>query len=362
MDVSNYFSGTYAEARQKFLAACQDAGATVFSCRNPNTGPDGGELFTDAAWLGPFEASKVLVASSATHGVEGHCGSGCQIGHLRAGHYDDLPPDIAVLLIHAINPHGFAWSRRVTEDNVDFNRNHIEFDQPLPENPGYGLVHGMLVPDDWDGAARDAAEQAIRDFIAEHGEPKYQAYVTGGQYQFADGLFYGGVRPTWSRVTLEKIISERLNGRRAVAVLDYHTGLGPYGHGELICVHEQNSESLRRARAWYGDEVTCPAEGSSSSAIVQGSIVDTYERQLPGSASVTVVAIEYGTLPVQEVVDALRADNWLHLRGELGSPLGETIKKQIRAAFYQDHDDWKGMVFDRSCAVTRKALAGLEAV
>ena len=362
MDVVSNFSPTYAEARRKFLAACDGAGATVFSHRNPTTGPDGGELFTDVAWLGPFEAGKVLVASSATHGVEGHCGSGCQIGHLQAGHYDDLPPGTAVLLVHAINPYGFAWSRRVTEDNVDFNRNNIDFDRPLPENPDYGKVHAMLVPDDWDGAARHAAEQAIREFVAEHGEKTYQSYVTGGQYQFADGLFFGGVRPTWSRMTLEKIIADRLVGRRAVAVLDYHTGLGPYGHGELICVHEPGSEPLRRARVWYGDEVTCPAEGSSTSAIVRGSIVDTYERKLPQNTNLTVVAIEYGTLPVQDVIDALRADNWLHLRGDVNAPLGREIKDQIRAAFYQDHDDWKGMVFDRSLEVTRKALAGLESL
>lgn len=362
MDVVSSFSASYAEARQKFLEACDEAGATVFSHRNPNTGPDGGELFTDTAWLGPFEARNVLVTSSATHGVEGHCGSGCQVGHLRAGHYDDLPPDTAVLLIHAINPYGFAWSRRVTEDNVDFNRNHIDFDRPLPDNPDYGLVHAMLVPDDWDGAARHAADQAIRDFIAEHGEPNYQACVTGGQYQFADGLFYGGVRPTWSRMTLERIIADRLSGRRAVAVLDYHTGLGPYGHGELICVHAPGSEPLRRARACYGDEVTSPAEGSSASAVVQGSIVDTYERQLADRANVTVLAIEYGTVPVMDVIDALRADNWLHLYGDVNTDQGKTIKDQIRAAFYQDHDDWKGMVFDRSLEVTRKALAGLKSV
>jgi hypothetical protein len=42
--------------------------------------------------------------------------------------------------------------------------------------------------------------------------------------------------------------------------------------------------------------------------------------------------------------------------------MGRDIKEQIRAAFYQDHDDWKAMVFDRSLEVTRKALTGLSAV
>ncbi|MEJ0064575.1 MAG: DUF2817 domain-containing protein [Caulobacteraceae bacterium] len=40
-------------------------------------------------------------------------------------------------MIHAINPYGFAWLRRVTEENIDLNRNWIDFSQPPPANPGY---------------------------------------------------------------------------------------------------------------------------------------------------------------------------------------------------------------------------------
>ncbi len=48
-----------------------------------------------------------------------------------------VPDDLAVVLIHAINPYGFAWIRRVNEDNVDLNRNCIDFGAAIPENPGY---------------------------------------------------------------------------------------------------------------------------------------------------------------------------------------------------------------------------------
>ena len=32
-------------------------------------------------------------------------------------------PDLAVMMVHAINPYGFAWLRRTTEEGVDLNRN-----------------------------------------------------------------------------------------------------------------------------------------------------------------------------------------------------------------------------------------------
>ena len=73
------FSATYAEARAKFLEAARGAGASLSTYAHPERGPDGGELATDVAWIGPADARGALVLVSATHGVEGHCGSGAQV-------------------------------------------------------------------------------------------------------------------------------------------------------------------------------------------------------------------------------------------------------------------------------------------
>ena len=79
MSVAEHFSTQYTEAREKFLAAAGFAGASLRSFRNPTLGPSGERLFMDVARLGPDDASRVLVLTSATHGVEGYCGSGAQI-------------------------------------------------------------------------------------------------------------------------------------------------------------------------------------------------------------------------------------------------------------------------------------------
>jgi beta-lactamase class A len=60
-----------------------------------------------------------VVLTSATHGIEGFCGSGCQIDWLLEGGPTRLPDGVAALIVHAVNPFGFAWLRRVTEENVD---------------------------------------------------------------------------------------------------------------------------------------------------------------------------------------------------------------------------------------------------
>ena len=54
-----------------------------------------------------------------------------------------------------------------------------------------------------------------------------------------------------------------LGGAERVAVVDLHTGLGPFGVGELIASHPDPSGKARLAD-WYGD-YTVPEEGTSVS-------------------------------------------------------------------------------------------------
>jgi hypothetical protein len=77
-------------------------------------------------------------------------------------------------------------------------------------------------------------------------------------------------------------------------------------------------------------------------------------------ATVTGVAIEFGTIDVLQVLDALVADNWLHCNGIVDSPDGARIKTQLRAAFYSDSDVWRGMVLGQSLVACRQAIAGLQ--
>ena len=145
--ISECFSESYAEARPKFCSAAaagrrrdplvvqsQRARARTASC----------SISTRRA-SAPADAANMLVLISSTHGVEGHCGSGAQIAWLATGGPAKLPKDTGALLVHAINPYGFAWTRRVNEDNVDLNRNFVDHDKAYPKNDGY-LAHRRRRP------------------------------------------------------------------------------------------------------------------------------------------------------------------------------------------------------------------------
>lgn len=353
------FARDYAAARRMFLEAVAAADLTSRAIVNPHRGPNGEELAADLVWVGPRDAANVIALISGTHGVEGFCGSAAQIDWLRQGGPDALPRDTAALLIHAINPYGFAWLRRVTEEGVDLNRNFVDLADP-PPNPGYDELADAFVPSALEGPVFEAAKQRLKAYSDKHGDLAWRIARAGGQYKHPGGIFFGGTSPTWSRRTHEMIIAEyALAKRKAVAAIDYHTGLGPYGYGELICSHAPDSAATQRARAWWGDSVTEPALGTSAASPRAGLTVFGWEPLI--GPQLTFVTLEYGTYPNPVIQAAMRDDHWLHQYSnvEWTSPQTQRIKLALRRAFFPDADDWKEMVLFRSRQVIRQTLAGL---
>lgn len=340
-----------------FRDAAAAAGLDVKSYENPARGPDGEPLTIDAARAGPADAARVVVVNSATHGAEGFCGSGIQVGWLRNRRDRDLPSGVAVLLIHGFNAYGFAWLRRVNEDNIDLNRNFIDHDAPYPPNDEYAELADALLPADWDGPAHEAAEKRIADYAAANGE---QALLRAarGQYAFPDGLFFGGNGPAWSHRALAAIAGEHLATATDIAFVDLHTGLGPYGVGEALCYHPPGTDAHDRVVAWYSQPVTVPHTGDAVSTVIDGKVGYGLQRFLP-NALVASVTLEFGTYPLRVSMDAIRADGWLHLRGDPASEAGRRIKRRMRDAFYPDKDDWKSMIWSRGDQIITQAVGGL---
>jgi hypothetical protein len=345
MATFDYFSTSYREAREKFLTAARAASATISSRVLPDArGPEDEELAMDFAWLGPKDPIDVLVLVSGTHGVEGFAGSGCQVGYLIDRLHGSLPRNAAALLIHALNPHGFAWLRRVNEDNIDLNRNFQDFSKPRPSSAMYEQLHDWLVPADWDGPARKAADTEIGQYIARHGLPAFQAAVTNGQYTRPTGLFYGGLAETWSNTCLRQGLLDLIGPsvRRLVA-LDIHTGLGPTGYGEPIYL-AADDRGFDRAKALFGPDTTRPGGGVATH--VTGTLGEAIGTMY-GKCETTCVALEFGTKPAMEVLAALRGDHWLDAEPGRETFKGE-IKNQLRAAFYIDSSSWQTAVYGRT--------------
>ncbi|HSW06102.1 M14 family metallopeptidase [Aquabacterium sp.] len=354
-----FFAQSYAEARGKFLDSAEAAGLDVESHPHPMVGRDGETLAMDVVRDGPADAPAVLLLSSACHGVEGFCGSGAQIALLGDANFRRSARDagVAVLYLHGLNPYGFSWWRRTTHENVDLNRNFHDFSKPLPRNTAYDDVSHLIVPAHWPPSAE--VEAGVAQYIATHGMKAWQAAVSGGQYEHPEGLFYGGRNPTWSQQALRHVLRDHGQRCQRLGWIDFHTGLGPSGHGERIFACRDDAQALARARAWWGPEVTSIYDGSSTSAPLVGLMwLAAYEEC--AQAEYTGIALEYGTVQIDEVLNSLRADQWLENHPEVDHTQADAIKRRIRDAFYTDTPVWKQQIVEQAADAARQAVAGLQ--
>jgi hypothetical protein len=373
------FSSSYAQARVKFLEAAATAGLAIESFAHPLPGKDGEALAMDVALDGSPDARELLIVSSACHGVEGFCGSGVQVFALHDEQWREKAraSGAAVLYIHALNPYGFSHLRRVTNENVDMNRNFQDFSKPLPAstaNAGYASLHDLLLPKEWpptpENIARCAdwmAARAIKDSKnadEASGLRAFQQAVTKGQYTHANGLFYGGNAPTWSNTTWRQVLKKYAQRCQRLAWIDLHTGLGPRGLGERIFACKDDDVAYQRAMRWWDPQgetpITSIYNGSSTSALLTGLMWQSVYQEAP-QAEYTAIAMEYGTVPVSDVINALRADHWLANHPEAPPSLAAQIKQQLLDAFYIDADDWKGQIISQARQSMFQAVDGLTA-
>jgi hypothetical protein len=345
----------YAGSRARFLADAEARGAAFDHHPHPLPGPDG-PVFTDVARLGPppGEAERVVVVASGTHGVEGHLGWGLQVLLLDDARLRRLDEGVAVVLVHAVNPYGMAWSRRVDHENIDVNRNFVDFDGELPANPHYAEVDAVLNPEalDLDDTAWQAELLAFGERVGAHVAFRV---LSGGQYDHPRGVQFGGQAPSWSRRTMTEVWTRHLRGARVVVNLDVHSGLGPCGGLTLFQTADRDEVAAEAARAWF-PAVLRADRSAGADALNTGLLNPGLEETLAPGVVAAPLTVEFGTREVPEVFGAMRADNWLHQHGDPRSPVGERIRAATREAFFVDDEGWRTTVATQGMATVHAAL------
>jgi len=361
MNDASAFSETYAEARGKFLAAARGCGAALANYRHPGQGPAGEELYFDVAVLGRADAPRVLVVGCGTHGIEGYSGSAAQTAWMRGGGAQRVPAGTALVFFHGHNPWGFAHRSRCTEENVDLNRNFVDFAQPRPANPGYAELHPVLTPSAFDDATLAGIFRRLDEYRARVGEQGFSDAFNGGQYAHPDGLVFGGERRQWSAATFLEALRTHVSHAKQAAIIDLHTGIGPYLGHIYLCFHQAGTPGYERARAWWGDRAV-NREGVTHKAVAsyQGLLVNAFCAALP-QAETTAVVVEFGTRPRQEMQRALMAGRWLRYEGPKAPELAPAIRAVHDEAFYPADPAWRAAVLEQSREFLDRAVAGISA-
>ncbi|MCY7307354.1 MAG: M14 family metallopeptidase [Rhodoferax sp.] len=361
--IAGYFPASSPAARAKFLAAVQQGGARLLSSHtNTAQGPHDEDCVTDVAWIGPQDAAKLLILVSGTHGAEGYAGSGCHVAWLQERWFERVQPkDTAVLLIHAMNPHGFAWGRRVNEDNIDLNRNLIDHSRPRPENPDYAALAAHIDPPDWAEPGLSAHNRAIAQFLGGDNHDVMSKAVHGGQYMNPRGVFFGGTRPAWSNTLFRQLVAEHAAKAEHVAIIDYHTGGGVWGYCDLF-IDDDHAGS--QTRNWFSQVSVISedkaAHGKNAQSETPGNLFYSLPEILPGRR-VTLCLVELRT-GESGGHDIVRAENWLFQHGDPKSALGLELRARMLERFYPARREWRVMVAYQSNAMLVEALCGLSAL
>lgn len=358
------FSSGYRDARGKFIEAAQRCRATLTEHVLPGIlGPEGESLITDVATLGPHDAESALLILSGTHGLEGPAGSAIQTALLDRLDATDLPDGVRLVLVHAVNPWGFAWQSRTTEDNVDLNRNFLDFAAPLPANPGYRELHEIICRSDMSEGTQAEILSALDEYQSRHGYRALSDALGRGQYEFPTGLSYGGSEPAWSNRTLRAVLDAELSAAHRVAVIDWHTGRGDYGEAFYLCFSPVGSPAFQRAADWWGherltakDEIGEAYEGEAPPART-GLLMEGMDAALPGQLAGAV--IEIGTYEPRRVVRAEIIDRWLKFEAVREDPLAIRLRREMVEAFFPAAPEWRQAVLDNGIEAADKALAGI---
>lgn len=368
-----YFCGGYTAARSRFLHVAEIAGARLTAYRHPRAnGPQGEPLYVDVAEIGPVDAPRIHLAVSGTHGLEAAAGSAVQVAWLSAyaSKQASLPPDTAVVLVHSINPYGFAWGTRTTENNVDLNRNFVDHDDPssYPANPDYARLHQDLVVEHWDEEHLLRVEAASQAFREAHGDDAFFNARAMGQYQFADGLAYGGRAREWSNQTLQTIVESHLRAAQQVAFIDWHTGLGDYAQPFFLCFNAEGSALQREAVRWWSEgRIIGQRPNGLKRPDYQGLLFQGVKRFLAGRPMVGAV-VEFGSR-TGGTGYALWLDQWLRFKAPAqfssaaSAGLDAERNAQLRAdlydAFVPVSAVWRRAVVDEGLRITAQAISGL---
>ncbi len=250
------FPADFVTMQQRFLSVAESAGAELQAYPHPLPGPAGEALATDIALFGRRDATKLLILISGTHGVEGAFGSACQC----------------------------EWMAEA------------------------------LVCRDMDGPERKAANAALDKVRCESGDTNFSSIVSAGQYDFADGLLFGGTEPVWSNRTLSNILATYGSRAQQVIAFDLHTGAGPYGYPALLSVASSEHPGLDWGRSIFGPALSAVITGNNATtdtgiaATATGYVSEAVRQALP-QAQVLPLVIECGTLRDPETMQAMRADN-----------------------------------------------------
>jgi len=352
-NVLSLFPKTYDASRERFrgnLSVIQQYWPEAELFQHRITGSE--DLTIDWIQSGALETNeKVLILTTAEHGIEGYVGSAMQQRFVDKYLPRLDPRTTGLLLVHSINPWGMKYHRRVNPNNVDLNRTFVydnSFDKSI--NPNYDQLLNMLRIDQ---PFRNLTLSNIGYYlkfiqkVLGMGWPAFKSAFLLGQYRYSEGLFYGGEGYQEETKVLIDLYRQTFNIYNQILHLDMHTGYGPrYQMSIVNSVHEKRSSQEFVEKFDYPLVV---AANPQEFYAIQGDMIDyVYEmwgREFP-EKRLFATAFEFGTYGdgfkgKVGMPRAMSFENRLYWQGTDNDGLDAKVKFDFEELFNPSASEWK---------------------
>ncbi|MEX2315829.1 MAG: M14 family metallopeptidase [Pirellulales bacterium] len=350
-----YYSPDYFTARKRFVAAAARLEfahhALPIDAPSPNAEP----LSIDVAVAGAAKPQKAVVVSSGVHGVEGLFGSAVQLAFLDGLPPNWRPPDgAALVMIHALNPFGFAWQRRFNEDNVDLNRNFLLAEERYTGSPPLSSAFRTAMLSHRPRRRFNFWTARMALLAMRHGLRSFWETLPVGQYDFPDWLFFGGHARSQTVEALDRLIPTLLGGAEETVHLDFHTGLGRWTNCQLLLSEATGTESAAWWQRHFGAENVKAPAASRGSYQVRGGLGPWLRARLP-DCHYRYATAEFGTYSPSRVVRELI--NELRWHAKLGAEGADHwARRRLTDTFVPRSRRWRNRALVRGLSLINRAV------
>ncbi len=362
VDYAAFYPETYDQARQDFrdiTAGLSEYYSNVVTTSIVVPSATDNNLTIDICYVpAQKDSANLLILSSGVHGIEGFVGHAAQQLFIQDFLNEQLLENTGVLLIHGMNPYGFKYTRRVTENNVDINRNSPSTSSLYQTvNDGYPKIYGLVNPK---GKANRKSLENRFFFVKAINEirkatlPVLRQAVLQGQYQYPEGLYFGGQQPEPQIAAIEPMISAWCQPYEKILAIDLHTGYGE--RGKLHFFPNPLEEPQRIMLEALFDGYTIDWGDSDDFYTVTGDFVGFIGALVPGKEYYPML-FEYGTLNSQTTMGSLKSIHIMILENQ-GKQHGFrtekdslAIRHDLREMYYPSSENWRNYIMDQTSEV-----------
>ena len=326
------------------------------------------DLYIDNIYLPSKNENKnLIVLTTGVHGMEGYIGS-----VMLDVFFEEIYPTIdtdttGVLVVANVNPYGMKYMRRYNENNVDLNRNFIldwnSFD--LTSNKDYPEVKEFLQPEGKIGNAFWHEAEFYASLAKEaltKGADKVSDALLTGQYEYAQGVYYGGTGDEVSTTYLKGVFNDCLEGEyENIVHIDIHSGYGPrYNMVIFNSIYETMKEAETQEAFNYEYVISYDSESFYATT---GDTTDYFYRLAESKNTdkdLFSTCFEFGTIG-DSFIDSILSlkytvdENRQHCFPSNNKIASEVVKENYKQLFYPTETKWR----EKTVADFKQATIGV---